>query len=625
MERLRSSSVVSLVLGLVYAVSNGSAGGSAGAATASTGSSASGSSSTRRRGGGVPGSGVASSSHVLRTTSAAAAAAAASAPGTGAGSSSVSSTGNESSNQKANSGAGSSSAANGGGATGSAGSVIAPPPRVALGSGSQNTSNAPNSSSGPNGGSPAGSGNGGGGSSGGGSSGSGNAGGGGGGSSSISASGSGGSSKDTHFVYTSNHHNHHQRHQNHHNYHGQHSTSPQACSSPSASAAAAQASVHASAASAQIIKEKDARIGQLEHELRLMETEFTRELDKLSKAEAETATFWQAKHGRLQQQLAQADTEIQLLRAEVDLRGAERTELRAGWEEMQRAAIARDEEARSLREQVRRLKEWVSTSTRTSSQVASDEVFADGMACLANSLQNWVIVYFRRAKLTEIDDGDKTSRDALAQLVPMYKELRHSAKLHLLQSAVSRILVDLVFDSYFIGLPSDQAAQFSQVEALLNVFAGSAEPINEWRALTLAIISKDAGQQLPAEMARVADDVVARVNEVLDSITDVQRSDTRDQALRQLVASALELARLLMAQKAIFRVIMPPVVPHQQVLFDAATMEDIGAEEVDDDGLSQREIACVTFPGIIKRGDETGGHLQYTNVICKARVLCAAE
>lgn len=141
------------------------------------------------------------------------------------------------------------------------------------------------------------------------------------------------------------------------------------------------------------------RIAQLECELSIMESEFTRELDKLSKAESETATFWQGKHSRLQQQLAQAGTENQLLRAEVELREAESAELRAGWEEMQRAAVARDEEARSLREQVRGLKEWVSTSTRTGGQVASDEVFGDGMARLGNGLQNWVIVHFRRAKL----------------------------------------------------------------------------------------------------------------------------------------------------------------------------------------------------------------------------------
>lgn len=155
--------------------------------------------------------------------------------------------------------------------------------------------------------------------------------------------------------------------------------------------------------------------------------------------------------------------------------------------------------------------------------------------------------------------------------------------------------------------------------------AGAAEAINQWRAVTLAIISKDAGQHLQAQTVRVTDDVVTRVNDVLDSITDGQRSDARDQGLRQLVTNALELARLLMTQKAVFRVIMPSIEPHQQVLFDAVTMEDIGGGEDNDDGLSQREIVCVTFPGIIKSGDETGSHLQYTNVIYKARVLCASE
>lgn len=155
--------------------------------------------------------------------------------------------------------------------------------------------------------------------------------------------------------------------------------------------------------------------------------------------------------------------------------------------------------------------------------------------------------------------------------------------------------------------------------------AGTAEPINQWRALTLSIVSKDAGGQLQTHTGRVTDEVVARVNNTLDAVTDVQQSEARDLALRQLVTSAIELARLLVAQKAEFRVFMPPIMPHQRVLFDAATMEDIGGEEDDDDGLAQREIACVTFPGIIKRGDETGSHLQYTNIICKARVLCASE
>lgn len=58
-------------------------------------------------------------------------------------------------------------------------------------------------------------------------------------------------------------------------------------------------------------------------------------------------------------------------------------------------------------------------------------------------------------------------------------------------------------------------------------------------------------------------------------------------------------------------------------MFDPVTMEDIGGE--DDDKLNEREICCVAFPGVVKRGDENGGHLQWRNVISKARVLCSPE
>ena len=115
------------------------------------------------------------------------------------------------------------------------------------------------------------------------------------------------------------------------------------------------------------------------------------------------------------------------------------------------------------------------------------------------------------------------------------------------------------------------------------------------------------------------------MNRLLDGLTDARATEPRDQALRVLVAGAVDLARQLVTQKALFRVSMPEVLPHQRVLFDGATMEDVGGEEDDDGGLARREICCVTFPGIIKSGDESGGQLQYRNVIAKARVLCTPE
>ena len=128
---------------------------------------------------------------------------------------------------------------------------------------------------------------------------------------------------------------------------------------------------------------------------------------------------------------------------------------------------------------------------------------------------------------------------------------------------------------------------------------------------------------LQSETTALADAVVLKVNQVLDSITDVTSTDSRDQGLRPLISSSIELSRLLAVQKAVFRISMPEVLPHQRVMFDQVAMEDMGGE--DEEGLAQREISCVAFPGIVKMGDENGGHLQFRNVISKARVLCRPE
>ncbi len=61
--------------------------------------------------------------------------------------------------------------------------------------------------------------------------------------------------------------------------------------------------------------------------------------------------------------------------------------------------------------------------------------------------------------------------------MPMYEELVHTAKVHLLQSIVSKLLVELVFGAYFVGLSDDQARQLSQMESLLSSF-GELSPVS---------------------------------------------------------------------------------------------------------------------------------------------------
>jgi hypothetical protein len=67
---------------------------------------------------------------------------------------------------------------------------------------------------------------------------------------------------------------------------------------------------------------------------------------------------------------------------------------------------------------------------------------------------------------------------------------------------------------------------------------------------------------------------------------------------------AIELSRLLRVQKAVFSIIMPSIEGYQRTMFDPDTIEDIGGE--DEDILSEREIRCVTFPGILKLGNKNG-------------------
>ncbi|KAI0378306.1 hypothetical protein F5Y04DRAFT_153201 [Hypomontagnella monticulosa] len=369
-----------------------------------------------------------------------------------------------------------------------------------------------------------------------------------------------------------------------------------------------------------LLKEKDDKIAELKRELTIMEAEFTRELDKLSQKEGETAGYWQAKHSALNQQFARADTELQLLRAEVDVREAERAELREGWEILRRELKERDDEIRSLKGHIAGLKQWVSTNTTRGDQT-SDEEFGDSMAKLGNGLQNWVIVHFRRAKLDFTHADEDIIRD-LEELVPMYEQLAASAKVHLLQNIVSSILVEIIFNAYFVGLPKDKADQLTQIEKYLASLS-SVEAVNQWRASTLTLLRKEATPRMQEEARLVTESVISKINRILDAITDASATEARDHGLRALVHSSVELARQLVVQKATFKVYMPKIFPHQRTLFEPSTMEDIGAE--DEDSLSGREICCATFPGCIKTGDENGGHPQFTNVVAKARVLCTPE
>jgi hypothetical protein len=150
-----------------------------------------------------------------------------------------------------------------------------------------------------------------------------------------------------------------------------------------------------------------------------MEEEFSRELQQLSEKltnESDSSKYWQQKHSALNQQFLKTDTDLRILRHEMagwdkqredrdkDVKTRisslmlDRDTLREGYHLLKSDLKHKEEEIIRLRTQVKGLKDFVSTNSRTDGQV-TDEVFGEMMQRLGNGIQNWVIQNFRKAKI----------------------------------------------------------------------------------------------------------------------------------------------------------------------------------------------------------------------------------
>lgn len=172
----------------------------------------------------------------------------------------------------------------------------------------------------------------------------------------------------------------------------------------------------------QDLSSRDLQIPSIERDSGIMEAQFARELtslgDRLTR-EAEKATFWEKKYSTLDQRYLKTDTDLRILQHDMAVRETQleerdrdistrisslkidRDAFREGYNSTQRRLEDKEQEVDELRNQVKGLKEFVSTNTRTEGQI-TDEAFADLMQNLGNGLQNWVISSFRKTKIGQL-------------------------------------------------------------------------------------------------------------------------------------------------------------------------------------------------------------------------------
>lgn len=149
--------------------------------------------------------------------------------------------------------------------------------------------------------------------------------------------------------------------------------------------------------------------------------------------------------------------------------------------------------------------------------------------------------------------------------------------------------------------------------------------VNQWRAATLGAFNRSSFlSNLVSSSDDITSTTIQKILLLLGGITTTEiAAEQTAGGLQAILTDAISLSRLLRVQKAGFSLLMPKIEPHQITTFDAESMDDIGGE--DEESLVGKEIACITFPGIIKEGDENGDRVHLKNVIAKAKVLCMAD
>lgn len=390
-------------------------------------------------------------------------------------------------------------------------------------------------------------------------------------------------------------------------------------------------------------EDKDEVIARLQANAAIQEAGFHDQLSHISTLFADKSdelSYWKDAHEALEASQEQLKAQLEELRYEMEEREdadreaatrisslqIDRDSWRQRYEVLSDAAMERSQENERLRSQISGLKRWVSSSGRRESQV-TDEAVAEAMSNLGAGLQNWVLKNFRKAKLKDIDEISEEIKDEVELLCPSVENLIGSgtAKVHLIQSLVSRVLVTDVFSAYFYGLPKENEAALREIESWLASTTGDGAEVNQWRAATLSTFNRST---FLASLTSCSNETIpTTVQKILHLLRGLTTSevllDQTTPGLQAIITDAISLSRLLRVQKAAFSLLMPEIEPHQITTFESESMDDIGGE--DEENLIGKEVVCITFPGIIKEGDENGERVQLKNVIAKAKVLCIAD
>jgi hypothetical protein len=405
--------------------------------------------------------------------------------------------------------------------------------------------------------------------------------------------------------------------------------------------ARAQAELHTTNRATSTLAERDTEIEALKQSLDFMRKEVQRltEVNEgLNSAIQQHAVQHDDRYRLLENQHAEATRELLEHR---DRRGSHSQTIEE-----------KDEEIKSLREQLEATKEQIREMQRqilATKPADSDflrikdvDYFDHRCQQLCSHAQQWVLRFskfsdMRACRLTtELNDEKIIDRLDNAVLdgsnVDHYLNDRVRRR-DVFMSVTMTMIWEFVFTRYLFGMDREQRQKLKNLEKLL-LEVGPPQAVRQWRAVTLTLLSKR--EPFKDQRDQDTEAVVQAVFQTLSMILPPP-SNLEDQIqgqLRKVMREAVDLSIEMRTQRAEY-MMLPPLQPDYDANgdlaephpFNSALMNERSGDKnatADNEALEAQGavVRVVLFPLVVKKGDDDGVGDDEV-VVCPAQVIVA--
>ncbi|KAJ4356280.1 uncharacterized protein N0V89_004311 [Didymosphaeria variabile] len=320
---------------------------------------------------------------------------------------------------------------------------------------------------------------------------------------------------------------------------------------------------------------------------------------------------------QLQDQLMTQDATYQSL---LDQR---RSRAEAEWDQLTARLHSTEKESGERLQQLLSLKSAFSSLTRVESQVTDSEL-SETFSQLFNSVREWVISNYRRAKV-KFSDLPLDTAEILEAISPLYRTVDPANRLALFQALVSYMLMNIFQEFLFVGIP--ETGPLATLRQVASTIRSTGTGYQNWRHVTIRSLQEsDAAYTIKEGKAHQRDLLASCILHHLLAITSTTPLPEARSALDSILSATMEFQNTLLLQKARYKVdfFRKQDELHQSV--DDNRMEPINELDgfTDDDGdvVVDRGFVFCVFPSLEKFGDEYGEHTEVSNVLVRARVMC---